>query len=50
MTTHLTREIILVASARIRPMMGLDTLESLPSPRIPYALVDNVRDSGRDRC
>jgi redox-sensitive bicupin YhaK (pirin superfamily) len=34
------REIILVASARIRPMMGLDTLESLPSPRIPYALVD----------
>jgi hypothetical protein len=34
------REIILVASVRIRPMMGLDTLESLPSPRIPYALVD----------
>ena len=34
------REIVLVADARIRPMMGLDVLESLPSPRIPYELVD----------
>ena len=29
-----------VEDARIRPMMGLDILESLLSARIPYALVD----------
>src|SRR5437867_7093796 len=34
------REINLVEDARIRPMMGIDVLESLPHPRIPYALVD----------
>lgn len=34
------REILLVEDARIRPMMGLDILESLPSTRIPYAQVD----------
>jgi quercetin 2,3-dioxygenase len=34
------REIVLVEDARIRPMMGLDVLESLPQARIPYGLVD----------
>ena len=34
------REILLVEDARIRPIMGLDILESLPSTRIPYAQVD----------
>jgi redox-sensitive bicupin YhaK (pirin superfamily) len=34
------RGIVMVDTARIRPMMGIDVLESLPSPRIPYALVD----------
>jgi redox-sensitive bicupin YhaK (pirin superfamily) len=34
------REIILVQDARIRPMMGLNILESLPSGKIPYSLVD----------
>ena len=34
------REIVLVDDAKIRPMMGLDILESLPSRRIPYQLVD----------
>jgi quercetin 2,3-dioxygenase len=34
------REIALVDTARIRPMMGIEVLESLPSPRIPYAQVD----------
>jgi len=34
------REAILVTDARIRPMMGLNVLESLPHPRIPYELVD----------
>lgn len=34
------REILLEEDARIRPMMGLDILESLPQARIPYALVD----------
>ena len=34
------REIAQVEDARIRPMMGLNVLESLPSPRIPYELVD----------
>jgi redox-sensitive bicupin YhaK (pirin superfamily) len=34
------REIVLVEDAHIRPMMGLDILEPLPSHNIPYALVD----------
>ena len=34
------REVVLVEDAHIRPMMGLDILEPLPSRRIPYALVD----------
>jgi redox-sensitive bicupin YhaK (pirin superfamily) len=34
------RETILVEDAHIRPMMGLDILEPLPSRTIPYALVD----------
>lgn len=34
------REIVLVDTAWTRPMMGVDVLESLPSRRIPYALVD----------
>jgi redox-sensitive bicupin YhaK (pirin superfamily) len=42
-TTHIEtaqRETIQVENARIRPMMGLDVLESLPSAQIPYSLVD----------
>jgi redox-sensitive bicupin YhaK (pirin superfamily) len=34
------REAILVEDAHVRPVMGLDILEPLPSPRIPYRLVD----------
>jgi redox-sensitive bicupin YhaK (pirin superfamily) len=34
------REIALVEDAHIRPMMGLDILEPLPSRHIPYSLVD----------
>jgi quercetin 2,3-dioxygenase len=34
------REVVLVEDAHIRPMMGLDILEPLPSRNIPYALVD----------
>ncbi len=34
------REVVLVEDARIRPMMGLDILESLPLAPIPYELVD----------
>src|SRR5438105_4440919 len=34
------REILLVEDAHVRPMMGLEILESLPSARIPYAQVD----------
>jgi len=34
------REIVLVEDAHIRPMMGLDILEPLPSRHIPYQLVD----------
>lgn len=34
------REILLVEAARIRPMMGIEILESLPSRDIPYRLVD----------
>jgi redox-sensitive bicupin YhaK (pirin superfamily) len=35
-----TRDVVLVEAARVRPMMGIAVLESLPSPRIPYELVD----------
>ena len=34
------REAVLVEDASIRPMMGINVLESLPHPRIPYELVD----------
>jgi quercetin 2,3-dioxygenase len=34
------REVVLVEDAHVRPVMGLDILEPLPSPRIPYRLVD----------
>jgi quercetin 2,3-dioxygenase len=34
------REAVLVEDAHVRPMMGLDILEPLPSSRIPYAMVD----------
>jgi quercetin 2,3-dioxygenase len=34
------REAVLVEDAHIRPVMGLDILEPLPSARIPYAMVD----------
>jgi len=34
------REVLRVEDAHVRPMMGLDILEPLPSRRIPYRLVD----------
>jgi quercetin 2,3-dioxygenase len=34
------RDIVLVENAHIRPMMGLDILEPLPSAQISYSLVD----------
>jgi redox-sensitive bicupin YhaK (pirin superfamily) len=34
------REVVLVEDAHIRPMMGIQVLESLPSRHIPYSLVD----------
>lgn len=34
------REIVHVEDAHVRPMMGIEVLESLPSRRIPYSLVD----------
>jgi redox-sensitive bicupin YhaK (pirin superfamily) len=34
------REIVLVEDAHIRPMMGINVLESLPSRHISYSLVD----------
>ncbi len=43
MTTQIEtgeREVVLVEDAHIRPMMGLDVLEPLPSRTIPYAQVD----------
>ena len=43
MTTQIEtteREVVLVEDAHIRPMMGLEILESLPSARIPYSQVD----------
>ena len=34
------REVVLVEDAHIRPMMGLEILEPLPSAHIPYSQVD----------
>ena len=34
------REIVQVEDARIRPMMGINVLESLPLAQIPYEIVD----------
>ena len=34
------REIVLIEDAHIRPTMGLEILEPLPSVRIPYSMVD----------
>ncbi len=34
------REVVLVEDAHVRPMMGLEILEPLPSRNIPYELVD----------
>src|ERR1700704_6136927 len=34
------REVVLVEDAHVRPMMGLEILEPLPSAQIPYPLVD----------
>src|SRR5258708_9245005 len=34
------RDVVLVEDAHIRPMMGNQVLESLPSKHIPYSLVD----------
>jgi redox-sensitive bicupin YhaK (pirin superfamily) len=34
------REVVLVEDAHVRPVLGLDILEPLPSARIPYRLVD----------
>ena len=43
MTTQIEtgeRDIVLLEDAHIRPMMGLDILEPLPSRTIPYTQVD----------
>jgi hypothetical protein len=43
MTTQIEtgeREVVLLEDAHIRPMMGLDVLEPLPSWSIPYSRVD----------
>lgn len=34
------RQVVLVEDAHLRPMMGLNVLEPLPSARIPYSAVD----------
>ena len=34
------REAVLVEAAHVRPVMSIEVLEPLPSPRIPYRLVD----------
>ena len=34
------REVVLIEDASVRPMMGLNVLEALPSRRIPYPQVD----------
>jgi quercetin 2,3-dioxygenase len=39
-TATTEREVSLVEPAHVRPMMGLDILEPLPSETIPYELVD----------
>jgi len=43
MTTQIEtgeREVVLLENAHIRPMMGFDVLEPLPSRTIPYSRVD----------
>ena len=43
MTTQIEtgeREVVLLGNSHIRPMMGLDVLEPLPSRTIPYSRVD----------
>ena len=43
MTTQIQtgeREVVLVEDAHVRSVMGIDTLEPLPSRTIPYAQVD----------
>lgn len=37
-TSH--RQVVILEDAHIRPMMGLEVLEALPSRHIPYSLVD----------
>jgi quercetin 2,3-dioxygenase len=39
-TTQTKREVVLLEAAHVRPMMGLEVLEPLPSRNIPYELVD----------
>ena len=34
------RDVVRVEQAHVRPMMGIDVLEPLPSARIPYSIVD----------
>jgi redox-sensitive bicupin YhaK (pirin superfamily) len=34
------REVVQIEQARVRPMMGIEVLEPLPSARIPYSMVD----------
>jgi hypothetical protein len=44
MTTQIEtgeREVVLLENAHIRPMMGPDVLEPLPSRTIPYSRVDH---------
>jgi hypothetical protein len=41
------RELVLIEEAHIRPMMGLNILEPLPSARIPYPMVDRTSSSTR---
>jgi redox-sensitive bicupin YhaK (pirin superfamily) len=39
-TTKTDREVVLLETAHVRPMMGLGVLEPLPSRGIPYEMVD----------
>ncbi len=39
-TQTMEREVLQIEDARIRPMMGINVLESLPLAQIPYELVD----------
>ncbi len=41
------REIVLVEDAHVRPMLGLNVLEPLPSAQIPYSMVDRTSSSTR---